>query len=116
MIEYWHKQWLPIQIHTDLCTRHLVTLTNYKHNANLQLLSLKMLSMNYFLLPDTERDIIVHGPTNLRLNVYNLENEDFRPTQGELHIFGDDHGEWLAFGTEGWSGGDRQVLSNALLR
>ena len=55
-----------------------------------------MQSMNYFLLPDAQRDIIIHGPTGTRLNVYSLENEDFRPIKGELHIFGDDHGEWLA--------------------
>ncbi|SFT09307.1 hypothetical protein [Mucilaginibacter polytrichastri] len=74
-----------------------------------------MLSMNYFLLPDARRDIIVHGPTGLRLNVYSLENEDFRPAKGELHVFGDDHGEWMAFETEGWNGGDTQIFSNAVL-
>ncbi len=74
-----------------------------------------MLSMNYFLLPDSARNIIVHGPTGTRLNVYSLENENFIPTKGELHIFGDDHGEWLAFETDGWEGGDIKVFSNAVL-
>jgi hypothetical protein len=71
--------------------------------------------MNYFLLPDAQRDIIIHGPTGTRLNVYSLENEDFRPAKGELHIFGDDHGEWLAFETQGWNGGDTRVFSGAVL-
>jgi hypothetical protein len=74
-----------------------------------------MHSMNYFLLPDTERHTIVHGPTGLRLQVYSLEQEGFLPTEGQLHVFGDDHGEWLAFETEGWNGGEIQVFSNAVL-
>ena len=52
-----------------------------------------MQSRNYFLLPKAGRDII----------------------KDELHIFLDDHGEWLAFETEGWNGGDIQVFSGAVL-
>lgn len=71
--------------------------------------------MSYFLLPDANRPIIVHGPTGLKLHVYSLEAENFRPTKGELHIFGDDHGEWLAFETEGWKGDDTQIFASAVL-
>ena len=74
-----------------------------------------MLSLNYFLQEDADRTTIIHGPTGVRLHVYNLELDDFRPTPGELHIFGDDYGEWLAFETEGWNGGDIQVFSNAVM-
>lgn len=74
-----------------------------------------MQSMTYFLVTDTERDTIVHGATGTRLNIYSLENEDFHPAKGELHIFGDDHGEWLAFETVGWKGGETGVISGAVL-
>jgi hypothetical protein len=62
-----------------------------------------MQTTNYFMLSDGERDVIVHAQTGLRVNVFSLENEGFHPTAGELHIFGDDHGEWLAFETEDYT-------------
>jgi hypothetical protein len=73
-----------------------------------------MLSTSYFLLEDQDRDIIVHGETGLRVNVFGLEVDQYEPTPGELHIFGDDHGEWLAFETEGLSREDLDVLSGAV--
>lgn len=73
-----------------------------------------MLPNNYFLLEDQERDIIVHGETGLRVNVFGLEVDQYEPTPGELHIFGDDHGEWLAFETEGWSIENLDIISGAV--
>lgn len=74
-----------------------------------------MKSTAYFLLADQERDIIVHDKTGLRVNVFSLEQEGFTPTLGELHIFGDDHGEWLAFETEGWTTETTSIFSNAVV-
>ena len=74
-----------------------------------------MNSLNYFLVPDANRQIISHGETGLRVNVYHLENEPFYPVTGELHIFGDDHGEWLAFETEGWSSESMQIITGAVI-
>ena len=62
-----------------------------------------MQTNSYFLLDGGDRDIIVNGETGLRVNVFSLENEGFTPTQGELHIFGEDHGQWLAFETEDYA-------------
>jgi hypothetical protein len=73
-----------------------------------------MQTNNYFLLDDEERHVIVHGETGLRVNVFGLEVDNFRPTPGELHIFGDAHGEWLAFETEGWSMESMTIISDAV--
>jgi len=35
-----------------------------------------------------------------QVKVFGLEVGDYHPTTEEIHIFGDDHGEWLAFETE----------------
>jgi hypothetical protein len=74
-----------------------------------------MISTTFSLLVDQERDIIVHGETGLRVNVFGLEVDSFQPAEGELHIFGDDHGEWLAFETEGWNGEELELISQAVL-
>lgn len=74
-----------------------------------------MQNMNYFLIDDGDHDIIVHGPSGIRLYVYNLELHDFRPEPHELHVFGDDHGEWLAFETEGWRDGGFEIMGNAVM-
>ena len=49
----------------------------------------------YFLLDDQDRDVIVHGQTGLRVNVFGLEVDQYQPTAGEFHIFGEAPGEWL---------------------
>ncbi|GAA4326449.1 hypothetical protein GCM10023149_29280 [Mucilaginibacter gynuensis] len=74
-----------------------------------------MYSTSYFLLNDQERDVIVHAETGVKVNVFGLEVDQFQPTRGELHIFGDDHGEWLAFETEGWNGEHFEVIQQAVL-
>ena len=73
-----------------------------------------MNSLNYFLVPEADRQIIAHGETGLRVNVYHLENEPFYPVMGELHVFGDDHGEWIAFETEGYHPDDLQIFASAV--
>jgi hypothetical protein len=70
---------------------------------------------NYFLLHELERDVIVHGETGLRVNVFGLEADQYQPIAGELHIFGEARGEWLAFETEGWSAEQLGVISGAAL-
>jgi hypothetical protein len=74
-----------------------------------------MPSVSYFLLSDNEREVIVHKETGLRVNVFNLKNEDFEPTPGELHVFGEDTGMWLAFETEGWTTESLSLISAAVL-
>ncbi|GAA4326299.1 hypothetical protein GCM10023149_29000 [Mucilaginibacter gynuensis] len=74
-----------------------------------------MRSTTYYLLENAHRDIIVHGQSGLRVNVFNLETEGFEPKRGEIHIFGDDHGEWLAFETDGWTVKDIDLISGAVL-
>jgi len=73
-----------------------------------------MLGSNYFLLEEADHPVIVHGQSGLRLNVFSLETQDFRPAPGEIHIFGDDHGEWLAFETDGWTMEDMDIISGAV--
>jgi hypothetical protein len=74
-----------------------------------------MLTTNYFLLEDQERNVIVHGETGLRVHVFGLEVDDYHPAPGELHLFGDDHGEWLAFETEGWSMESMDIITEAVV-
>jgi hypothetical protein len=74
-----------------------------------------MRSTTYFLLEDQERHVIVHGESGLRVNVYGLEVDDYQPAPGELRIFGEAHGEWLAFETRGWSPESLAVLSGAVV-
>jgi hypothetical protein len=74
-----------------------------------------MQTETYFLLDDQDRDVIVHGQTGLRVNVFGLEVDQYQPTAGEIHIFGEAHGEWLAFETEGWTMEDLSVISGAVL-
>lgn len=73
-----------------------------------------MNSTSYFLLDDQERPVIVHAETGLKVNVFSLELENFEPAGSERHLFGDDHGEWLAFETEDWDDGDERILHQAL--
>jgi hypothetical protein len=74
-----------------------------------------MISNTFSLLEDQERDIIIHGATGLCVNVFGLEVDDYQPTKGEIHIFGNDHGEWLAFETEGWNGGNLDLITQAVV-
>ena len=74
-----------------------------------------MQTTNYFLLQQHDRDIIVHGATGLRVQVFGLEVDQYKPTPGELHIFGDDHGEWLAFETEGWLMESMDIITGAVV-
>jgi hypothetical protein len=74
-----------------------------------------MQTTNYFLLDDQDRDVIVHAEIRLRVSVFELETEGYHPTAGELHIFGDDHGEWLAFETEGWSMESMDIITGAVV-
>jgi hypothetical protein len=74
-----------------------------------------MLSTTYSLLENQERDVIVHNKSGLRVNVFGLEVDDYHPAAGEIHIFGDDHGEWLAFETEGWNGENLNLITQAVV-
>ncbi|MHB8208727.1 hypothetical protein [Mucilaginibacter sp.] len=74
-----------------------------------------MLSLTYFLLPGQTGDVIVHGKTGFRVNVFRIEKEKFTPLSCELHIFGQNLGEWLAFETEGWNDKKLDIMSAAIL-
>ena len=74
-----------------------------------------MISNTFSLLEDQEHDIIFHGATGLCVNVFGLEVDNYQPTKGELHIFVDHHGEWLAFETEGWNGEYLDIISQAVV-
>lgn len=69
----------------------------------------------YFLLEDEERNVIVHGESGLRVNVFGLDADRYEPTEGEIHIFGEAYGEWLAFETDGWTLEDVGIISDAVL-
>lgn len=73
-----------------------------------------MISTSYSILEDQEPDIIVHDDTGVRVHVFGLEVDNYHPTSGELYIFGEDHGEWLAFETEGWNVEDLEVIQQAV--
>jgi hypothetical protein len=73
-----------------------------------------MYSTNYYLLPDQERDIIVHEESGVQINVFGLEVDQFVPTKGEIHIFGEDHGEWLAFETINYDYNDLDIVKAAV--
>lgn len=74
-----------------------------------------MLSTGYTLITHQEHDVIIHEATQIKINVFGLEVDDYHPTPGELHIFGEDHGEWLAFETQGWNGENLDVISQAVV-
>ena len=74
-----------------------------------------MYSTTYALLENEDHDVIIHDATGIRVHVFNLEVDTYIPTQGELRIFGDDHGEWLVFETEGWNGEDLDIITQAVV-
>jgi hypothetical protein len=41
--------------------------------------------------------------------------DQYQPAKGELHIYGEDHGEWLAFETEHWDGDNLDLITQAVV-
>lgn len=74
-----------------------------------------MHSITYYLSDENDHHVIVHEATDLRVQTFSLENEPFTPDAKEIHLFGDDHGEWLAFETMGWQGEDVSILRGAMV-
>ncbi|TSJ36434.1 hypothetical protein FO440_23320 [Mucilaginibacter corticis] len=74
-----------------------------------------MHSTTYFLSDEANDHVIVHEVTGLRVQTFSLEQEPFYPQENEIHLFGDDHGEWLAFETIGWKGEPISVLEGAMI-
>jgi hypothetical protein len=74
-----------------------------------------MLSLTYFLLPGQTGDVIVHGETGLKINVFKIEREQFVPLIDELHVFGRNTREWIAFETAGWDDKKLDIMSGAIL-
>lgn len=70
--------------------------------------------VKFSLLEDQERDTIVHEETGLKVVVFDLGTEDYRPAEKEYHLFGDDHGDWLAFETVVWKGQPLDLLHKAV--
>lgn len=60
-----------------------------------------MISTNYSLPEEQECDIIIHHMTGVLVQVFGLEFENYVLTNGEIHIFVDDHGESLTVETKG---------------
>jgi hypothetical protein len=72
-----------------------------------------MVSLTFSLVEDQERDTIVHCDAGLQVSVFNLDIEPFYPSGNQHHVFGDDHGEWIAFETNGWNGQTTHLLMQA---
>ena len=47
----------------------------------------------------------MHSETGLRVHVFGLEVEGYQLAAGEIHIFGEAHGEWLAIEDRGLDNG-----------
>ena len=45
------------------------------------------------------RDVICHKHSNFKIQVIDLRTSTFRPMMAEVHYFGDNHGDELAFET-----------------
>ena len=60
-----------------------------------------MHSTSYYLSDENDHHLIIHADTGLVVQTFSLEHEPFNPCPDEIHLFGDDHGEWLAFETIG---------------
>lgn len=74
-----------------------------------------MHSTTYYLTDENDHHIIVHADTGLRMQIFSLEHEPYIPDPKEIHLFGDDHGEWLAFETIGWKGEPIEILKGAIV-
>jgi hypothetical protein len=71
--------------------------------------------VTYYLLPVEDGNVIIHYDTGLKINVFNLKNEDFKPNPLELHVYGVNNSDWLAFETEGWTTESLRIIGQAVL-
>jgi hypothetical protein len=51
----------------------------------------------------------------LPVHVSGLDADNYNPTSGELRIFWEDHGEWLAFETDDWYMEGTDIISWAVV-
>ena len=73
-----------------------------------------MFLSTYFLMQTLTRNIIIHGESGFKVNVFELSIEAFMPEKDELHIFGDHNGKWLAFETVGWNSERLTLMGGAV--
>ena len=61
-----------------------------------------------------QRDIICERSINLRIQVFNQKNELFKPNKSEVHFYGDNYGEILAFETIGYQNQSEALIKDAI--
>ena len=60
------------------------------------------------------RDVIRHRDGVLRINVYCLDKDEFKPDPDELQFYGNNYGEFLAFETSRYDGNDPLLVIEAI--
>jgi hypothetical protein len=60
------------------------------------------------------RDIIYHQESKFKVQVYNMQHEHFVPNANEVHFFGDDHGDELAFETVSYNNQSERFIKAAI--
>ncbi|WP_256013653.1 hypothetical protein [Desertivirga xinjiangensis] len=61
-----------------------------------------------------QRDVILERETNLKIQVFNQSDELFVPNGKEVHFFGDNFGEVLAFETIGYQHESEAFILSAI--
>lgn len=65
------------------------------------------------LMPN-QRDIICDRDGSLQIQVFNQREELFKPDRNEVHFFGDNFGEILAFETIGYHSESETLIKDAI--
>ena len=65
------------------------------------------------MISKNDQDVIIHGESQQKVNVYFLDGYDFEPNLAELHIFANCDGQWLVFQTVKWNYGDMELFTEA---
>lgn len=71
----------------------------------------------FLLLKDPEnacRDIIYHRDGTLRINVFCLKEDEFRPDHDEIQFYAENYGETLAFETVNYNGEEPGLIIEAI--
>lgn len=68
----------------------------------------------YYILAHHNRDIIVHIPSGTKVNVFLLAENQYIPKTGELVLFGNHEGFYLAFETVKWADKSIDIVTEAI--
>jgi hypothetical protein len=60
------------------------------------------------------RDVIYHDSSGFKMQVFNLQSERFIPDGREVHFFGDNHGDILAFESIGYNNHNLSLVTAAI--